>query len=107
MKKLNHSDVTPEHYYFNRRNFIAGSTIFSTMISSGLIQNAAEASIPQITPNSLEEITNYNNFYEFGTSKTDPAKYAEKLTTSPWQLDVDGLTNKKGILSRSANLSSR
>ena len=95
MKKLKHSDVTPETYYINRRNFIAGSSIFSSMIAYGLTRNEAEASISQLTPNSFKEITNYNNFYEFGTSKTDPAKYSKKLTTIPWQLEVDGLTNKK------------
>ena len=97
MKKLKHSDVTPENYYINRRNLIVGSTIFSTIIASGLINNEAEASVSQLKPNSFQEITNYNNFYEFGTSKTDPSKYSEKLTTIPWQLEVDGLTNKKGV----------
>jgi sulfoxide reductase catalytic subunit YedY len=97
LKKLKHSDVTPENYYINRRNLIAGSTIFSTMIASGLINNEAEASVSQLNPNSFQEITNYNNFYEFGTSKTVAAKYSEKLTTSPWRLEVDGLTNKKGV----------
>ena len=97
MKKLKHSDVTPESNYINRRNFIAGSAIFSSTVASGLLQGKAEASISQLTPNSFQDITNYNNFYEFGTAKTDPAKYANELTTKPWQLEVDGLTNKKGI----------
>ena len=97
MKKLKHSDVTPENDYINRRNFIAGSAIFSSTVASGLMQGKAEASISQLTPNSFEEITNYNNFYEFGTAKTDPAKYAEELKTRPWQLEVDGWTNGNGI----------
>ena len=97
MKKLKHSDVTPENYYINRRNFIASSAIFSSAVTSVLIQGEAEASTTRLTPNSFEEITNYNNFYEFGTSKTDPAKYSEELTTNPWQIQVDGLTNKKGL----------
>ena len=97
MKKLKHSDVTPENYYISRRNFIAGSTIFSSTFASGLVQGKAEASVSQLTPNSFQEITNYNNFYEFGTAKTDPAKYAKELTTKPWQIEVEGLSNKKGL----------
>ncbi|HHL21757.1 MAG TPA: protein-methionine-sulfoxide reductase catalytic subunit MsrP, partial [Aliiroseovarius sp.] len=46
--------------------------------------------------NSFEDITSYNNFYEFGTSKTDPAKYAGALTTDPWSVKVDGLVDKPG-----------
>ncbi len=97
LKKLKHSDITPENFYINRRSFIASSAISSSIIASGFLQTKAEASVNKLIPNSFEEITNYNNFYEFGTSKTDPAKYSEKLTTKPWQLEVDGLTNKNGI----------
>ncbi|MCP9761201.1 protein-methionine-sulfoxide reductase catalytic subunit MsrP, partial [Aquitalea sp. S1-19] len=41
-------------------------------------------------PNSLDEITHYNNFYEFGSSKTDPAKYAGQLVVDPWALKIGG-----------------
>ena len=97
MKKLKHSDVTPENYYINRRNLIAGSTIFSTMIASGLINNEAEASISQLTPNSFQEITNYNNFYEFGNRKTDPANNSGEFVTDPWNVEVGGLAAKTGV----------
>ena len=43
-----------------------------------------------------DSITSYNNFYEFGTDKTSPAKYADRLTTSPWSLVIDGEVNKPG-----------
>jgi sulfoxide reductase catalytic subunit YedY len=46
--------------------------------------------------NKFEEITGYNNYYEFGTSKGDPAKYAGQLKTSPWTVKIDGLCNKPG-----------
>jgi len=44
--------------------------------------------------NSFEEITSYNNFYEFGTDKTDPAKNAHTLKTKPWTIQVEGETAK-------------
>ncbi len=46
--------------------------------------------------NKFEEITSYNNYYEFGTGKSDPAKYAGQLKTSPWTVKIDGLCNKPG-----------
>ena len=47
-------------------------------------------------PTSLEDATHYNNFYEFGTSKSDPARHAGKLRTDPWSVEVDGLVHKPG-----------
>jgi sulfoxide reductase catalytic subunit YedY len=44
--------------------------------------------------NTFEEITSYNNFYEFGTGKDDPQRYAGRMTTSPWQVKIDGHCNK-------------
>jgi sulfoxide reductase catalytic subunit YedY len=44
--------------------------------------------------NTFEEITGYNNFYEFGTGKSDPKRYGSSLRTSPWTVKVDGLCNK-------------
>jgi len=49
-----------------------------------------------LVPNSLEDITTYNNYYEFGTGKTDPAENAHKLVTSPWSIKVDGLVDNPG-----------
>jgi sulfoxide reductase catalytic subunit YedY len=46
--------------------------------------------------NKFEEITGYNNYYEFGLRKSDPAKYAGQLKTSPWTVKIDGLCNKPG-----------
>ena len=40
--------------------------------------------------NAFEDITDYNNFYEFGTDKSDPARYAGKLTVRPWTVKIDG-----------------
>ncbi len=46
--------------------------------------------------NSYAQITNYNNYYEFGTRKTDPAQYAGRLTTRPWTVKIDGMVGKPG-----------
>ncbi len=52
---------------------------------------------PKADPlNTYEQIPDYNNYYEFGTDKSDPAKYAQKLTVKPWTVKVDGLVNKPG-----------
>jgi sulfoxide reductase catalytic subunit YedY len=46
--------------------------------------------------NSYEDITQYNNFYEFGTGKTDPAANAHTLTTKPWSVTIDGMVDNPG-----------
>ena len=57
---------------------------------------AGAAAPSDLEPNSFEDITSYNNFYEFGTGKEDPAAYAQGLTTDPWSIEVDGLVDKPG-----------
>src|SRR5690606_22332659 len=47
-------------------------------------------------PASYEDATTYNNFYEFGTDKSDPARYAKTLRPQPWTVQVEGLVNKPG-----------
>ena len=47
-------------------------------------------------PTSLQDATGYNNFYEFGTDKADPARYAHALRTSPWEVQIEGLVQKPG-----------
>ena len=48
---------------------------------------------------SFKDITTYNNYYEFGTKKTDPSEYADKLTTDPWSLVLTALLKKNKVLS--------
>ena len=50
-------------------------------------------------PNSYEDITTYNNYYEFGTKKTDPSEYADKLTIDPWSVSIEGAVKKNKVLS--------
>ena len=87
--KLSWSDVTPEALFLNRRAFIAGLGVAA----------AAPALAAVEEPNSFEQITNYNNFYEFGFGKTDPADNAGTLTTDPWAVEVGGLVDRPGSYS--------
>ena len=48
------------------------------------------------TPTSFEDITSYNNFYEFGTDKDDPSATRATFVTRPWTIEVEGLVDKPG-----------
>lgn len=89
---LTHKDVTPEAAFLNRRQVMAGAAAGLGLAGVGAGASAEEA----LEPNSWEDITQYNNFYEFGTGKTDPASYASALTTDPWTVTIDGLVDKPG-----------
>ncbi|WP_170387480.1 protein-methionine-sulfoxide reductase catalytic subunit MsrP [Ruegeria atlantica] len=88
---LTHADVTPRAAFLNRRQMMAG------LAGVGLAGLARGASAQEaLEPNTWEEITSYNNFYEFGTGKDDPVKYAGALTTEPWSVKIDGLVDNPG-----------
>ena len=91
MNKLTQADVTPKSAYLNRRQILAGSAGLGAI---GLVGPAAADD--SLTPNSLEEITSYNNFYEFGTGKDDPSLNAGALVTSPWSIKIDGMVDNPG-----------
>ena len=111
--KIAPSDITPPESYFNRRSVLAGllAAGVSARISAAgaavvpaqpgasleFTVNAAEsvdalvhAAGQNETPNSWYQITNFNNYYEFGTQKSDPAAYAGRLETRPWNVAVEG-----------------
>ena len=91
---LQMTDVTPKPFFINRRQLIAGAA------SLGLARPAAAQPLgPDDVPNTLEDITAYNNYYEFGTAKEDPAAYAVELKTDPWSVVVDGLVDNPGTYS--------
>lgn len=115
-KEIKSSEITPESIYLNRRNFIrAGMFAGTTLATAGLYRffnppppkEIVTAEIQNITkpedlkldeqPNSFEDITNYNNFYEFSTSKTAVARKAQDFVTSPWTVLVDGLVQKPRV----------
>lgn len=90
---LTENDVTPEDSYLSRRSLLAGMAGVGLAGVTGLPTTAkAEA----LQANTFEEITSYNNFYEFGTGKDDPAKNAHVLTTAPWTVKIDGMVDKPG-----------
>ena len=109
------SEITPEHLYVNRRQFIRASS--GAALGALALAGAGAAAYRGATPvhaqeplgalnkspfstdeksNSFEDITTYNNYYEFGTDKSDPAQNAHTLTTRPWTVKVEGLCGKPG-----------
>jgi methionine sulfoxide reductase catalytic subunit len=90
---LTEKDVTPEGLFMNRRQIMGGA-----LAGIGLagISSSASAAPEGLEPNTYEEITSYNNYYEFGTGKDDPAKYADALTIEPWTVEIDGMVDKPG-----------
>ena len=106
------SDVTPEHVYRSRREFLQLSAAGTVGLAAGGILGPAEARLDAAQaplastrnpkyiadgqPNTFDELTGYNNFYEFGTSKDDPARNAHLLRPKPWTVKVDGLVAKPG-----------
>ena len=98
MKKIKYSDITPEKIYNRRREFIKrfGMTTGSLIIGQNII-NAANASTNSLGKKITEYryITTYNNYYEFGTKKSDPAEKSQNFKTKPWEITVDGEVEKK------------
>jgi len=101
------SDITDEALYRNRRQFIraAAGAIAAGALSPALLaacdrpeaRAAADGSqrAEELTP--FEDVTTYNNFYEFGTGKDDPHKVGHTLQTRPWTVAVDGEVGKPGM----------
>ena len=97
---LNWSDVTPKAHWMNRRQIMAGAGALALGSIGGPAMAALGAKKTSygrgLEPNSFEDITTYNNFYEFGTGKEDPSRNAHTLTTDPWTVKVDGMVDKPG-----------
>ena len=93
--KLGWSDVTPRAIYMNRRSLLAGAAALVASPALALNGRASPLSTDE-APNTFEEITTYNNFYEFGTGKGDPAANAGALTTDPWSVEIGGLVERPG-----------
>jgi sulfoxide reductase catalytic subunit YedY len=86
---LKDCDVTTEGLYMSRRSVLAG------LVAAGAVPSMARAS-DGLEPNSWDDITSYNNYYEFGTGKDDPAKNAHRLTIDPWTVRIDGMVDRPG-----------
>ena len=94
------SEITDRSVYMRRREFIGGAIglgVAASLPSGAFAASLSAAKSPLSTDETktpLEAITGYNNFYEFGTDKEDPAAHAHALTTKPWKVKVDGLVGK-------------
>ena len=86
--------VTDEGVFMNRRQLMGGAAAGLGLASIGATASFADADA--LVPSSYEDITQYNNYYEFGTGKEDPARYAKTLTTAPWTVKIDGMVDKPG-----------
>ncbi len=101
------SEITPKEVYLSRRDFIKAAGV----VAGSLALTACAPDLAEATPlavssgparadelgepaNSFEEITNYNNYYEFSTNKEAVASLAKGFTTAPWTVEVGGLVNK-------------
>jgi sulfoxide reductase catalytic subunit YedY len=96
------SEITDERVYLNRRQFMrsAGGMGLAAAAAAALPAGVACASDDAAASQNQEKITpervatTHNNFYEFGTSKSDPARNAHTLRPKPWSIQVEGLVNK-------------
>jgi sulfoxide reductase catalytic subunit YedY len=92
------SHITPQATYLNRRQLLAslaasGATLLAPTHASAAqqLQYRKNAALSTREPaNSLEDITTYNNFYEFGTDKADPARLADRFRPHPWSVTISG-----------------
>jgi sulfoxide reductase catalytic subunit YedY len=103
------SEITPESAFVNRRALLK-SAVAMGLVPAAAFQARAAVLPPSgefedlerwpgsLTekPNSFEEITTYNNYYEFGTGKDDPARNAHTLVTEPWTVEVTGEAERTG-----------
>jgi len=107
------SEITDERLYLRRREFMAAAAVPAVAALAGLSLPGAAAEAAQPAPdpipgirksawrvdeeiNTYGDITSYNNFYEFGTDKSDPARNAKSFRTKPWTVRIEGLVGKPG-----------
>ena len=91
MKKIKYSEITPEKIYRNRRSFIKSMGLGAGSIaltSIPFMNNARSEQKDKLT--NYKDITTYNNYYEFGTSKSDPYKNSQNFKTDPWSISIEG-----------------
>jgi sulfoxide reductase catalytic subunit YedY len=96
MKKILSSEITPETIYNSRRSFIKklGFSTGSLILSTSFFLNNSSQAEEENKLTSYKDITTYNNYYEFGTSKEDPSENSEKFTTKPWSIQIEGEVDK-------------
>src|SRR5919112_3704789 len=92
------SEITPEELYYGRRDFLRAAGLLGIATAAGSLaafgdsQGDGQAQKDELTP--FEDVTTYNNFYEFGTDKADPAENSKGFQTKPWTVRVEGMVSK-------------
>ena len=103
MKKILPSEITSYSTYLNRRKFVKTASAFSiaaslSLSAKALHNNDSSKYIAKLDENdelnTYEEITTYNNFYEFGTGKSDPSNNSSLFNPKPWTIKIEGLVEK-------------
>jgi len=107
------SEITPKSLYLNRRKFLAGAAMAGAAAAIGVglketispsstvlagnkidgIQKSPLSTTETVTP--YKDVTHYNNYYEFGTEKDEPAEQAKNFRTRPWKVKIEGQVEKK------------
>ncbi|MHB1142954.1 MAG: protein-methionine-sulfoxide reductase catalytic subunit MsrP [Sulfuricaulis sp.] len=102
-------EITPKDAYMNRRRFLREmAAVAAVGASAALLPSVTQAGqkIPHVRksplstgekPTSVQDITSYNNFYEFGTDKKDPARNAQNFRTFPWSVVIEGEVKKPAV----------
>jgi len=105
--KILGSEITPQKIYTNRRQFIQSTVATSIATSMTIDLCAAHKNLESIyndqlseneAVNTYEEITTYNNFYEFGAGKSDPSSNSSQFQPRPWSIAIEGLIQKPGFI---------
>ena len=101
--KIASSEITPRSAYLKRREFLTAATAgigMATVGGKAALAEALTATKSNYTVNEkltpIKDVTTYNNFYEFGLDKADPANLSGKFKPQPWTIKVDGMVNKPG-----------
>ena len=107
------SEITPKNLYLNRRTFLAGAAMAGAAAATGLgLREISSPSLTALAGNKINglkkspfsttetitpynDVTHYNNYYEFSTEKDEPAELAKNFRTRPWKVKIDGLVQKK------------
>ena len=93
------SEITDERLFWNRRKFIATAAASLGLVAASPLSAFAERGTggedEKLTP--FDDITTYNNYYEFGTDKADPSRHAHTLKTRPWTVAVEGEVAKPKV----------
>jgi methionine sulfoxide reductase catalytic subunit len=95
------SEITPEALYLRRREFlgraargVAALAVAPATLAAACRRAGDAPAGDTLTP--YEQVTTYNNFYEFGPGKADPARLAEGFSPRPWTVRIDGLVDRPG-----------